>query len=55
MILFVIPDEGVPLEFPLSHLLFENFAYHDSKEENIKELNELIKAIEDFRDNLISL
>ena len=53
MTMFVIPDERVPLEFPLSHLLYENFAYHDSVEENIKELNDLIKAIEAFRDNLL--
>lgn len=55
MMLFVIPDKGVPIEFPLSYLLYENFAYHDSVEENIKELNDFIKAIEEFRDNLLAM
>ena len=55
MMLFVIPDKGVPIEFPLSYLLFENFAYHDSIEENIKDLNEFIKAVEEFRDNLLAM
>ena len=53
MLLLVVRDEGVPIEFPLSYLLYENFAYHDSVEENIKELNDFIKAIEEFRDNLL--
>ena len=52
MTLFVVPENGIPLEFPLSYLLRVNFAYHGNKEENVKELNELIQAIEKFRDNL---
>lgn len=55
MILYVIPDKGIPIEFSLSYLLYENFAYHDSKEENIKDLNELIKAVEEFRDKLLAM
>lgn len=51
--LFLIFDEsGEPLEFSLSDLLETNFVWHASKEENIKELNELIQAIEEYRDNL---
>ncbi len=52
LILFVIPERGIPIEFPLSYLLKENFAFHDNKEENVKELNELIQAIAEYRDNL---
>ena len=52
MTLFVIPGKGIPIEFPLSYLLRQNFAYHSNKEENVKELNEFIQAIEKFRDNL---
>ena len=54
MVLFVIPEKGVPVEFPLSYLLYTNFAYHDSKKENIRDLNEFIKAIEEFRDSLMA-
>lgn len=52
LILFLIPKKGHPIEFQLSYLLELNFAYHDSKEENVKDLNELIQAIEEYRDNL---
>ncbi len=52
LILFVIPERGIPIEFPLSYLLKENFAFHENKEENVKELNELIQAIAEYRDNL---
>ena len=52
LILFVIPERGIPIEFPLSYLLKENFAFHDNKEENVKELNELIQAIAEYRDSL---
>ena len=55
MILYVLPDKGIPIEFSLSYLLYENFAWHDSKEENIKDLNELIKAVEEFRDKLLAM
>lgn len=52
MVLFLIQRKGFPIEFPLSYLLELNFAYHDSKEENVKELNDFIHAIEEYRDNL---
>lgn len=52
LLLFVIPERGIPIEFTLSYLLKENFAFHDKKEENVKELNELIQAIAEYRDNL---
>lgn len=52
MYLFVIPENGHPIEFQLSYLLELNFAYHKSKGENVKELNELIRAVEEYRDNL---
>ena len=41
-----------PTEFHLSHLLDLNFVYHDNKEENVKDLNDLIQAIEKYRDSL---
>ena len=41
-----------PIEFYLSHLLDLNFVYHDNKEENVKDLNDLIQAIEKYRDSL---
>ena len=41
-----------PTEFYLSHLLDLNFVYHDNKEENVKDLNDLIQAIEKYRDSL---
>lgn len=49
---FVVPENGIPVEFPLSYLLEANFGFYDSKEEIVKELNELIQEIENFRDNL---
>lgn len=52
LILFVVPEDGIPIEFPLSYLLNENFAFHENKEENEKDLNELIQAIAEYRDNL---
>ena len=52
LILFVVPERGIPIEFPLSYLLKENFAFHENKEENVKDLNELIQAITEYRDNL---
>ena len=52
LLLFVIPEGGIPIEFTLSYLLEANFAFHENKEENVKGLNELIQAIEDYRDNL---
>lgn len=52
LILFVVPEDGIPIEFPLSYLLNENFAFHENKEENVKDLNELIQAIAEYRDNL---
>ncbi len=54
LILFVVPEDedGTPIEFPLSYLLNENFAFHENKEENVKDLNELIQAIAEYRDNL---
>lgn len=52
LILFVVPERGIPIEFPLSYLLNENFAFHENKEENVKDLNELIQAIAEYRDNL---
>lgn len=52
LILFVVPEHGIPIEFPLSYLLNENFAFHENKEENVKDLNELIQAIAEYRDNL---
>ena len=52
LLLFVIPERGIPIEFPLSYLLEANFAFQEKKEENIKDLNELIQAIEEYRDNL---
>lgn len=52
LILFVVPERGIPIEFPLSYLLNENFAFHENKEENVKDLNELIQAITEYRDNL---
>ena len=39
-------------EFYLSHLLDLNFVYHDNIEENVKDLNDLIQAIEKYRDSL---
>lgn len=51
-LLFVIPKGGKPIEFTLSYLLEANFAFHENKDENVKDLNELIQAIEDYRDNL---
>ena len=41
-----------PTEFYLSHLPDLNFVYHDNKEENVKDLNDLIQAIEKYRDSL---
>ena len=41
-----------PTEFYLSHLLDLSFVYHDNKEENVKDLNYLIQAIEKYRDSL---
>ena len=41
-----------PTEFYLSHLLDLNFVYYDNKEENVKDLNDLIQAIEKYRDSL---
>ena len=35
-----------------SQLLDLNFVYHDNKEENVKDLNDLIQAIEKYRDSL---
>ena len=55
MMLFVIPKGGKPMEFSLNYLLETNFAYHDSKEENVKDLNEFIQAIVEYRDNLLNL
>lgn len=52
MELFLVQENGIAIEFPLSYLLEVNFAYHGNKEENVKELNEFIQAIEKFRDNL---
>ena len=52
LILFVVPERGIPIEFPLSYLLNDNFAFHENKEENVKDLNELIQAIAEYRDNL---
>ena len=52
LIVFVVPERGIPIEFPLSYLLNENFAFHENKEENVKDLNELIQAIAEYRDNL---
>ena len=48
---FVVPENGIPVEFPL-YLLEANFGFNDSKEEIVKELNKLIQEIEKFRDNL---
>ena len=55
MMLFAIPKGGKPMEFSLSYLLETNFAYHDSKEENVKDQNEFIQAIVEYRDNLLNL
>ena len=52
MELFLVQENGISIEFPLSYLLELNFAYHGNKEEKVKELNELIQTIEKFRDNL---
>ena len=41
-----------PTAFYLSHLLDLNSVYHDNKEENVKDLNDLIQAIEKYRDSL---
>lgn len=51
IILFLDTDKR-PTEFYLSHLLDLNFVYHDNKEENVKDLNDLIQAIEKYRDSL---
>ena len=51
MILF-LDTQKRPTEFYLSHLLDLNFVYHDNKEENVKDLNDLIQAIEKYRDSL---
>lgn len=52
MDLFLVQENGIAMEFPLSYLLELNFAYRGNKEEKVKELNELIQTIEKFRDNL---
>lgn len=49
---FVVPENGIPVEFPLSYLLETNFSVYETKEEIVKELNKLIQEIEKFRDNL---
>lgn len=51
MILF-LDTQKRPTELYLSHLLDLNFVYHDNKEENVKDLNDLIQAIEKYRDSL---
>lgn len=51
MILF-LDTQKRPTEFYQSHLLDLNFVYHDNKEENVKDLNDLIQAIEKYRDSL---
>ena len=35
-----------------SEVSLYNFVYHDNKEENVKDLNDLIQAIEKYRDSL---
>ncbi len=45
MILFLDTHKR-PTELYLSHLLGLNFAYHDNKEENVKDLNDLIQTLE---------
>lgn len=51
-IILFLDTHTIPTEFYLSHLLDLNFVYHDNKEENVKDLNDLIQAIEKYRDSL---
>ncbi|MBQ9311575.1 MAG: hypothetical protein IJ213_00865 [Bacteroidales bacterium] len=53
MYLFLVSEseQSIPIEFPLSYLLDLNFNFGD-KEDVIKNLNEFIKEIEKYRDNL---
>lgn len=51
MYLFVESENSIPIEFPLSYLLNLNFNF-GNKEDVIKSLNEFIKEIEKYRDNL---
>ena len=51
-VILFLNTKRMPTEFYLSHLLKLNCAWHDNKEENVKELNELIQPIEKYRDSL---
>lgn len=48
---FLVPEDGLPLEFSLYDLLDVNIFSLLEKEDVVNELNRIIRAIEKYRDD----